>query len=328
MPSTTTPASSFFRCRVLKNSTAPHINCFLIWHVRSLAIWLLQEVSGGSGWHVLGMQKQGSSWRHGRRIDSMYRFILISPSLAVGLACHPQEEQLYMVTWGVAYDNPLSLAYTARILVSAVPLHDYYDGSSGCLKVGQAGPHYHLPKKKMGLYSTVILLCLAALTWSSSVLATPLSERSLLQPVYLRFTSKNNPELALRFVENSGVCETTPGVRQISGYIDVGTNMSMVSFEQGLCSHSSDRLIIVVLVLRVPTRTRHSTDYSLVCVRLVSCHFPSANNFINRLHGGPGCSSMIGLFQENGPCRVNPDRLTTTINPFRYIVFIHCSRKP
>ena len=34
---------------------------------------------------------------------------------------------------------------------------------------------------------------------------------------------------ALRGVKDSGVCETTPGVNQLSGYIDVGTNMSMVS---------------------------------------------------------------------------------------------------
>ena len=29
-------------------------------------------------------------------------------------------------------------------------------------------------------------------------------------------------------MKNSGVCETTPGVEQISGYINVGQNMSMV----------------------------------------------------------------------------------------------------
>ena len=33
----------------------------------------------------------------------------------------------------------------------------------------------------------------------------------------------------MRFVTDSGVCETTPGVHQISGYLDVGKNMSMVS---------------------------------------------------------------------------------------------------
>ena len=38
----------------------------------------------------------------------------------------------------------------------------------------------------------------------------------------------------LRFVKNSGVCETTPGVEQISGYIEVGTNMSMVRLNVSL----------------------------------------------------------------------------------------------
>lgn len=99
-------------------------------------------------------------------------------------------------------------------------------------------PHHHLPRN-MGLCSNLIALGLVALASVSSALATPLSERSVLEPVYSRFTSKNNPDLALRFVENSGICETTPGVRQISGYIDVGTNMSMVSFERGLSDYLS-----------------------------------------------------------------------------------------
>ena len=43
-----------------------------------------------------------------------------------------------------------------------------------------------------------------------------------------RFMSTNNPNVSISFVTNSGVCETTPGVQQISGYLDVGKNMSMV----------------------------------------------------------------------------------------------------
>ena len=31
----------------------------------------------------------------------------------------------------------------------------------------------------------------------------------------------------LEFVTNSGICETTPGVNQYSGYLSVGTNMNM-----------------------------------------------------------------------------------------------------
>lgn len=31
----------------------------------------------------------------------------------------------------------------------------------------------------------------------------------------------------IEFVKNSGICETTPGVNQYSGYLSVGTNMNM-----------------------------------------------------------------------------------------------------
>ena len=54
-------------------------------------------------------------------------------------------------------------------------------------------------------------------------------DASIPTPEYTVFVSKSQPDTKLRFVKNSGVCETTRGVDQISGYIDVGTNMSMVS---------------------------------------------------------------------------------------------------
>ena len=31
----------------------------------------------------------------------------------------------------------------------------------------------------------------------------------------------------IEFVNNSGICETTPGVKQYSGYLTVGDNMNM-----------------------------------------------------------------------------------------------------
>jgi hypothetical protein len=33
----------------------------------------------------------------------------------------------------------------------------------------------------------------------------------------------------LRYVQNSGICETTPGVHTVSGYIDIAKNQSLVS---------------------------------------------------------------------------------------------------
>ena len=48
------------------------------------------------------------------------------------------------------------------------------------------------------------------------------------EPQQTVFTSDIVQDAKLRYVRNSGVCETTPGVNQMSGYIDIATNMSMV----------------------------------------------------------------------------------------------------
>ncbi len=84
------------------------------------------------------------------------------------------------------------------------------------------------------------------------------------------FKSNTHPDVGLRFVRNSGVCETTPGVGQLSGYIDFGTNMSMVrslsSSGNVLVSYGID---LVVLVLRGKRESRDGTVHALVRVNIM-----------------------------------------------------------
>lgn len=86
----------------------------------------------------------------------------------------------------------------------------------------------------------------------------------------------------LEFVTNSGICETTAGVNQYSGYLSVGTNENMWFwfFE-----------------------ARNS---------------PTTAPLATWFNGGPGCSSMIGLFQENGPCHFVNGASTPSLNPYSW----------
>ncbi|KAI0829246.1 serine carboxypeptidase [Trametes gibbosa] len=83
----------------------------------------------------------------------------------------------------------------------------------------------------------------------------------------------------LRVVENSGVCETTPGVNQASGYGDLASDKSIwFWFFEARSNPATAPLTIW-------------------------------------LNGGPGSSSMIGLFQEHGPCRITNDSKSVNLNP-------------
>ncbi|KAH7364745.1 Alpha/Beta hydrolase protein [Rhexocercosporidium sp. MPI-PUGE-AT-0058] len=86
----------------------------------------------------------------------------------------------------------------------------------------------------------------------------------------------------IEFVTNSGICETTPGVKQYSGHLNVGDDEMMWFwfFE-----------------------ARNDPDTAPLAMWL---------------NGGPGCSSMVGLFQENGPCHFINGSSTPTLNPYSF----------
>lgn len=100
----------------------------------------------------------------------------------------------------------------------------------------------------------------------------------------------------LQYVHNSGVCETTPGVNQYSGYLtpEPGMNMWFWYF--------------------LPAKG--SSQHNLIHARF----FEARNNASTAplaawFNGGPGCSSMIGLFQENGPCHFVNGEKEPSLNP-------------
>ncbi|KAK7045221.1 carboxypeptidase, partial [Favolaschia claudopus] len=87
---------------------------------------------------------------------------------------------------------------------------------------------------------------------------------------------------ALRLTLNSGVCETTPGVFQASGYGDLTSSKSIFFWY------------------------------------FAARNNPSTAPLSLWFNGGPGSSSMIGLLQELGPCRITNDSSSVTLNPFSW----------
>ncbi|KAI0881425.1 putative carboxypeptidase S1 [Annulohypoxylon maeteangense] len=86
----------------------------------------------------------------------------------------------------------------------------------------------------------------------------------------------------LSFVKNSGICETTPGVNQYSGYLTVGENMNMWFwfFE-----------------------AREN---------------PQKAPLVAYLDGGPGAASEYGLFTQIGPCHFVNNETTPSLNPYAF----------
>jgi carboxypeptidase C (cathepsin A) len=99
--------------------------------------------------------------------------------------------------------------------------------------------------------------------------------------------------LGLSYKETK-LCETTPGVKSYSGYIHLPWNT----------------------LNDVGVTQKYDINFFF-------WYFEARKNPENAptalwLNGGPGSSSLKGLFQENGPCTVNPDSNSTRLNPWSW----------
>ncbi|KAF2687333.1 putative carboxypeptidase S1 [Lentithecium fluviatile CBS 122367] len=94
--------------------------------------------------------------------------------------------------------------------------------------------------------------------------------------------------------KQTSICETTPGVRSFSGYI-----------------HMPSSLL---------NRSGGATEYN---ASMFFWYFESRKNPKHAplslyLGGGPGTTSLMGATAENGPCSINSDSNSTSLNPWSW----------
>ena len=121
---------------------------------------------------------------------------------------------------------------------------------------------------------------------------------------------------ALRHVENSGICGGTSLLKLLPACCSLhDRNYSRCVLSLRVCGphfHTT----YVVLVLCGPQQPRHRTANSLVewwSESLCLSKPPRHREVLDILK--PGSSSMIGLFEEHGPCLINNDSSTVRLNP-------------
>ncbi|KAL2869941.1 Alpha/Beta hydrolase protein [Aspergillus lucknowensis] len=96
-----------------------------------------------------------------------------------------------------------------------------------------------------------------------------------------RIETPNGVTIRYKEPGKEGVCETTPGVNSYSGYVDLSPE-----------SHTFFYFF----------EARHDPENAPITLWL---------------NGGPGSDSLIGLFEELGPCSIN-ENLTTVVNPYSW----------
>ncbi|KAI9813836.1 MAG: hypothetical protein M1827_003626 [Pycnora praestabilis] len=94
-------------------------------------------------------------------------------------------------------------------------------------------------------------------------------------------TTPSGVQIRYKEPGQAGVCETTPGVNSYSGYIDLSPDMHTFFWFFEARSNPAEAPVTLWL------------------------------------NGGPGSDSLIGLFQELGPCNVTADNVTM-INPYSW----------
>lgn len=121
----------------------------------------------------------------------------------------------------------------------------------------------------------------ATLSLLSTLLPSTLSQ--FVSPPTNLTNATGNYDIPVRYkLVPNGTCELTPGVKSYSGYVDISEHQHI--FFWFFEARESD---------------------------------PEDSELTVWINGGPGSSSMIGLFQELGPCRIEEDG-TVTKNPYAW----------
>ncbi|KAF7593866.1 hypothetical protein BBP40_010677 [Aspergillus hancockii] len=130
-------------------------------------------------------------------------------------------------------------------------------------------------------YNFISLLSLATASWAlPESIPAPVGRRQLPKDPTGVQTLQTANNVTIRYKEpgKEGVCETTPGVKSYSGYVDISPE-----------SHTFFWFF----------EARHNPETAPITLWL---------------NGGPGSDSLIGLFEELGPCAVDSN-FNDYINP-------------